>query len=200
MMMLLVAACQKPAQHTEPLCCVPPPTQTTTKSGAPGAVSETSLYQMAGTWQTARGGALSLDQLQGKVQVFSMIFTHCGYACPKTIANLKAIEAQLPTDIRDRVGFVLVTFDTVRDSTARLRAFADQHGLDQHWKLLRGTESETRMLSLLLNVQYARLTSGDYSHSNVLVVLDEKGQIQARIEGLDLDTESAANQIAAVVN
>jgi protein SCO1/2 len=196
LMVLLLAACQKTTQHGELVCCAPPAAVETSAAAAPGA---TSLYQMPGTWQTAQGGELPLDSLQGKVRVFSMIFTHCAYACPRTVDNMKEIASRLPAGVRDRVGFVLVTFDTARDSTARLREFAAAKGLDGHFTLLRGSDTEVRMLSALLNVQYARLATGDYSHSNVMVVLDENGEIATRIEGLDVDAQAAAGKIAAVV-
>lgn len=195
-MVLLLAACQKTTQHGELVCCAPPAAVETSAATAPGA---TSLYQMPGTWQTAQGGELALDSLQGKVRVFSMIFTHCAYACPRTVDNMKEIASRLPAGVRDRVGFVLVTFDTARDSTARLREFAAAKGLDGRFTLLRGSDTEVRMLSALLNVQYARLATGDYSHSNVMVVLDENGEIATRIEGLDVDAQAAAGKIAAVV-
>ena len=195
-MVLLLAACQKTTQHGELVCCAPPAAVETSAAAAPGA---TSLYQMPGTWQTAQGGEFPLDSLQGKVRVFSMIFTHCAYACPRTVDNMKEIASRLPAGVRDRVGFVLVTFDTARDSTARLREFAAAKGLDGHFTLLRGSDTEVRMLSALLNVQYARLATGDYSHSNVMVVLDENGVIATRIEGLDVDAQAAAGKIAAVV-
>lgn len=191
----LVMACGKTVQKTEPICCLPP----AARSAAPATVpvlSNTSVYQVQGLWQNAQGDSLPLARLQGKVQVAAMIFTHCGYACPRIVENMQEIEKQLPPAARGRVGFVLITFDVARDSAGQLRAFAESKGLDAGWTLLRAPEDQVRELSMLLNVSYAALPGGSFSHGNVITVLDEKGQIARRVEGLDIDARAVAGEIA----
>lgn len=196
LLLLTALSCQKSAQKTVPVCCAPPAAQA---SGAqPAGWPAASIYQLAGSWQTEDGKQIPLSALGGKVQLVAMVFTHCAYACPRTVENLKAVEAQLPETVRSKVGFVLVSFDTARDSVARLRAFAREKDLDGSWTLLRGEEEEVRALSLLLDIRYAPLPGGDFSHTNAITVLDASGQVRSRIEGLDVDAGQLAASVAAL--
>ena len=192
LMILFLAGCQKPLSKSVPACCTKPATPAIANQ-ASSPLSATSVYQLPGTWTTAGGDSLSLQQLRGKVQVVAMIFTHCGYACPKIVENMKDIQHQLAD--RNSVGFVLVTFDMARDSLSRLRAFAKEENLNRHWTILKGTPQLTRQLSMLLDISYAPLPNGDYRHSNIITILDVEGQIAQRLEGLEIDPTAAAAAI-----
>jgi protein SCO1/2 len=53
--------------------------------------------------------------------------------------------------------------------------------------LLHGSENAVRTLSVLLNVQFQKDAEGNFSHSNVISVLDKKGDLVFQKEGLDAD-------------
>lgn len=142
-----------------------------------------SIFQLTDSFQTQEGKAFSLSMLNGKTTVIGMIFTHCTYACPRLTADIKSIADSLKGEA-GKLNYVLVSFDTERDIPARLKIFADEMGLNKNWILLHGSEETVRTLSVLLNVQYEKDAEGNFSHSNLVSVLDKNGVLQYQKEGL----------------
>jgi protein SCO1/2 len=163
------------------------------------ANTENSLYQLGGTWTDQDGKPVKLEKLSGKVQVVAMIFTTCGYACPKIVHNMKEIEQQLPAKVRKETRFLLISFDAKTDTPKRLKQYADQKMLGDRWTLLHGSRDEIRSMSMVLGVQYAPLEGGGFNHSNVITILDESGNIYKRIEGLDTSIHQAIKEIETAV-
>ena len=89
-----------------------------------------SVYQLESGWKSQEGKRISLSHFQGRPIVVAMIFTWCEYACPRTLADLKAIEAKLPPVDRKRVRFILVSFDSKKDKPAVLKRYALENDLD----------------------------------------------------------------------
>jgi protein SCO1/2 len=192
---LSVSSCSKQAERQQrPVCCVKPDAPDLTAAPAGG----NSIYQLASTWTDEDKEPFRLAALEGKTQVVAMIFTHCGYACPRIVDNMKAIEAALSGAERARTGFVLVSFDPARDSAQALKAYADEKALDGSWTLLHGTEGQVRELSMLLNVHYNALPGGNFNHSNVITVLDKKGAIVKEFQGLDINVNDVADVVRSV--
>src|SRR5688500_573995 len=79
-----------------------------------------SIYQLTGEWHDQNGDTLQLKELSGKIPVMAMIFTGCKYACTRMVDDIQNIEKQVPADKKDKVVFVLVSFDSERDQPARL--------------------------------------------------------------------------------
>src|SRR5688500_5933214 len=123
----LVAAEDAPAK---PACCA--------KEIAAAPVSDSSLYQLDSSWTNETGQAIKLVSLQGRPQVVTMFFSTCAYACPILLNDMKRIEAALPENARTNVGFVMISFDTDRDTPAVLAAYRARHELAANWTLLRG--------------------------------------------------------------
>lgn len=159
------------------------------------AVSNNSIYQIGGSWTDQNNQSVSLEKLKGKVQIIAMIFTHCKYICPRTVADIKVIESQIPNDKRKDIGFVLVSFDTERDSAQRLGEFYNEMQLNDNWVLLHGTEQKVRELSVLLNVQYDKQEDGSFSHSVVITVLNKEGEISFQQQGLGADPKATLETI-----
>lgn len=57
-----------------------------------------SLYQTEGQWDDQYGDTLKLSKLAGKIPVVSMVFTRCTFACPRIVADMRAIEKLIPED------------------------------------------------------------------------------------------------------
>lgn len=148
-----------------------------------------SIYQLDGEWHTQNNDTLSLSQLSGKIPVIAMGFTHCGYACPRLVTDMKRIEEQIPPKKKNDVVFVLASFDTERDHPERLRAFAKEMDLDEDWLLLHGDEETVRELSMVLDVKYKKQPGGDFAHSNSITLLNTNGEIVEQIEGLGSDAD-----------
>jgi len=166
---------------------------------AAAPLPEDSLWQVAAAWQDQEGRAFALDGLRGEIVVTTMMFSTCQYACPRTLADLQGIEAALPEELRARVRWLLISFDADRDTPAVLQAFAEQHALDPaRWTLLHGDAAAVRLWAAALGVRYKQTLEGGFAHSNLITVLDREGRAAARFEGLGVDPDAAAQQIAAI--
>lgn len=176
------------AAEPKPPCCraLPP--------GKP--LTDKSLYQLDSTWTSDVGREVQLDVLRGRVQVVAMFFAQCEYACPIIVENMRAIETALPVALRDRVDFLLVSFDTERDTPAVLRAYRKKTKLaPAHWTLLRGSTDDVRELAALLGINYQRDARGQFAHSNVITVLNPEGEVAFQQAGLNKDSKET---IAAI--
>jgi len=160
--------------------------------------SAQSLFTIADTFQTQHFKNITLASFAGKPTVVGMVFTHCGYACPRLTSDMKGIAEKLK-DNREKVNFVLISFDIERDTPPQLEKFARQMELDRNWTLLHGNEVSVRTLSVLLNVQYEKDADGNFSHSNVISVLDKKGVLDFQKEGLEADHKETINRINELV-
>jgi len=148
-----------------------------------------SLYQTTGKWDDQYGDTITLTKLSGKIPILAMVFTRCTFACPRIVADLKAIEAKLPADRKDNVVFVLISFDSDRDHAEYLKAFVEKMKLGDNWLVLHGADQDVRELSMLLNVKYKKTLNGDFTHSSGISLLDTKGRLIKQREGLGLDPE-----------
>jgi protein SCO1 len=156
-----------------------------------------SIYHAMSTWIDQRGERRPLDSLAGRVQVVGMVYTHCAYACPRMILDMKRIEGALEPE--QDVGFVIVSIDPERDTPERLAEYARGARLDpDRWTLLHGEEGDILELAALLGVQYRRMANGEFVHSNLLTVLDPAGQVAHRQMGLGTDPDRTVEVIRAL--
>ncbi len=163
-------------------------------AASPNAISEESIFIVADTFQTQYKKDIVLSSLAGKPTVVGMIFTRCGAACPRLTSDMKNIANKLKAD-KEKVNFVLVSFDTERDNAMQLQMFAKEMGLDANWLLLHGNEQAVRTLSVLLNVQFEKDAEGNFSHSNLISVLDKNGMLAFQKEGLEADHKETIGKI-----
>jgi len=186
----ILTASEIQSPPVKPSCC-----NSNTLSPAP--FSETSLYQLDSTWTSADEHQLKLGELKGKVQVVTMFFAQCEFACPVLIHNMKQIEAALPPSLRTNVGFVLVSFDTERDTPKALRAYGEQMQFDTNrWTLLRGSSDDVLELAALLGVKFRRDARGQFAHSNIITVLNPAGEVIYQQIGLNQDVTPTVKAIS----
>ncbi|MBN9350388.1 MAG: SCO family protein [Chitinophagaceae bacterium] len=164
------------------------------KVSAVGTIPQESIFNLTDTFTTQDNKEVSLNQLEGKPTVMAMIFTHCTYACPRLTADVQNIEKKLGKKAED-VNFVLVSFDSERDFPTRLNEFKKEMFLDNNFTLLHGDDDAVRTLSVLLNVQFQKNSDGDFSHSNIISVLDKKGDLVFQKEGINADHTATLEQI-----
>jgi len=157
-----------------------------------------SIFTIADTFQTQHNNNITLSSFAGKPTVVGMIFTNCGYACPRLTSDMKNIANKLK-DNKRKVNFVLISFDTERDTPAQLQKFAKQMELDSNWILLHGSEQVVRTLSVLLNVQFEKDADGNFSHSNLISVLDKDGILSFQKEGLEADHTETVDKINELI-
>lgn len=191
---LLAASCTPASRDSalagKPSCCA-------TNPQPPAAFTDQSLYQLDSTWTNDAGQPAPLGALQGGVQVVAMFFTSCTYACPIILHDLRRIETALPEAVRARTGFTLITIDPERDTPAVLHAYRNAHRLPaDRWTLLRASADDTLELAALLGVKFKREASGQFAHSNLITVLNVRGEILHQLVGLNQDVAEAVNHIA----
>jgi protein SCO1/2 len=160
--------------------------------------SKSSIYQSEVSFTDDTGRTVALGSLRGRPVVLDMFFASCGYACPLTVTDMLAIQERLPAEQRSQAVFVLVSFDTVRDTTEVLAKYRAQRGLDGQWIILRGDDDAVRELAALLGVKYQQETDGMFSHSNVITVLNSEGEILHQRQGLKGRLEEAIASLASI--
>jgi protein SCO1/2 len=167
------------------------------KVEATGKHADKSLYQLDSTWTSDVGREVKLEVFQGRPQIVTMFFSSCEYACPLLIHDLKRIEESLPASLSHRVDFLLVSFDTERDTPGALRAFRERQNLGAaHWSLLTGKPDDVRELAALLGVNYRKDARGQFSHSNIITVLNAQGEVAFQQVGLNKAPDETVAQIS----
>ncbi len=159
-------------------------------------ISDMSIYNLPSHWTTQDGNEIELKELQGKVVVMVMIYTSCQAACPRLVADMRNIEKQIPEDKKDAVQYVFVSIDPKTDTPERLTAFAKENKMeDDKWLFLRGTEDDTREFAAVLAVNYKQISPMDFSHSNIISVFNQGGELAHQQEGLGVDNKETVQAI-----
>jgi len=137
-----------------------------------------SIYNVSSRWKTRHGNTISLDSLRGKVQVVAMVYTHCEHACPRILADMKRIRDSLSDQAQAGTNFTIVSIDPERDTPQQLQQFADENNLsDDQWTLLNGDQGDILELAALLRFKYKRVSDTDFTHSNMITVLNKEGEV-----------------------
>src|SRR6185436_6147818 len=112
------------------------------------------------------------------------------------VHDMQQIGAALPEDLRAKVGFTLVSFDTKRDTPEILANYRKVHHLEEgRWTLLRGETDNVLELAALLGVKFKEDSSGQFSHSNVITLLNSDGEIIRQQIGLGQSREEISRAI-----
>jgi len=165
-------------------------------SVAADELGEHSIYQLDSPWVEDNGQPLELRRLAGHVQVLALIYTTCTGVCPILVKELQAFSRDLPADLKDHTRFLLVTVDPQHDTIAALRQYRRDMKLDDaRWKLLRGSPADVRELAAVLGFNYEQVDSGQFVHSNLVTVLDPRGQIVHQQSGLSGNAEGVVDAI-----
>ena len=189
---LFQAGCLTTTVSKTPGCCA---------HGVPsdGPVSDRSLFQLESSWTNDAGNTLKLGALGGRPLVVTMFFAKCEYACPVLVHDMKKVQAALPENVRSRVGFVLVTFDTERDTPAALAEYRKIHELPANWSLLRGAPDDVLELAALLGVKFRKDARGQFAHSNILTVLNAGGEMAHQQIGLNQAPDETVKQLVQLL-
>ncbi|MEO9209733.1 MAG: SCO family protein [Ginsengibacter sp.] len=165
---------------------------------AVGTIPDQSIFMLKDTFESQQKKELVLADLGGKPTVMAMIFTHCDYACPRLTADIKTLEEKLKAE-DGKINFVLVSFDSDRDTAAQLLKYAKSLNLDKNWTLLHGDEEAVRTLSVLLNIQFEKNAEGNFSHSNIISVLGKDGMLVYQKEGLEANQDQTLSTIRGLL-
>ena len=163
-------------------------------------LGEHSIFNLESNWNTQDSQSIRLEDLKGKVTVMVMIYTSCKVACPRLVADMRNIEADIPEKYLDNIQFVLVSIDPEVDTPSRLNLFARENEMqDDHWIFLQGSERTTRELANVLSVKYEEISPMDFSHSNIISVFNPNGELVHQQEGLGLDNAESIEKIISTL-
>lgn len=186
-------------ESTKPACCVAekPACCAAEKPAATAAapLSARSIYQLGATWTNDTGASVALSSWRGQPVVIAMFFASCEYACPLLVSDMARLRDALPAETRAKTRFILVTFDTARDTPAALKGYRERMNLDSAWTLLHGEPASVQDLAMLLGVKFKREANGQFSHSNLITVLDRAGEIAFQRSGLQGDVLASARAV-----
>lgn len=183
-----------------PACCAPEKKPVVAaccaeeKAAAP--LTARSIYQLDAKWTDDAGRSLQLTTFRGQPVVLAMFFAQCEYACPVIVHDMARLRALLPEDVRAKTQFVLVTFDTERDSVAALKTYRERMKLDASWTLLRSDPANVQELAMILGVKFKQDARGQFAHSNLITALNADGEITHQHAGLNGDVSAAAKAVA----
>lgn len=177
-------------------CCADCCKDKKTSASATTPLSGRSIYQLDSSWTNDTGKAVQLAGFRGRPVVLAMFFSSCEYACPLIVSDMKRLRDLLPAETRAQTLFVLVSFDTARDTPAALKAYRGRMALDDGWTLLHGDETSVQDLAMVLGVKFKQDARGQFSHSNLITVLNNNGEISYQRTGLSGDVSEAAKAVS----
>jgi protein SCO1 len=159
----------------------------------PGVPAEASLHHLDVLWTDHHGRSVRLADFAGQNLLITMFYGSCTTACPLLLHKARTLQDALP----QRLDVLAVSFDPEADTPEAMRAYAEQRGYDRDgWHFLSGSPTEIRMLATLLGVRYQRRADGHYDHSNLIALLDERGVVRLRTEGVAPDVGDVLEAVA----
>ena len=145
-----------------------------------------SLYHLNGSWKATSGKVFDLKSLKGQLVVITMAYTRCKVSCPMVVAKLKEIESALEKTGASNFKIVMASFDSKFDTPEKLTQFLKDRKLDaQRWVLLSPkSDREAREMAAAIGIVYSRDKDQEYSHSNVITLLNKNGVQISSLNGL----------------
>lgn len=149
--------------------------------------NENSIFNLKSEWVTHLNETVGLEHLKNKLSIVAMVYTSCEHTCPMIIAKLSRIKKSLAKSDQDKITMVLISFDPKRDTAANLAKYKTKRGLDESWILMTGKEYGIRNLAAILGVSFKEESEGNFSHSNIITLIDGEGVIKYQLNDLSED-------------
>jgi protein SCO1/2 len=106
------------------------------------------------------------DVLKDKVVAINFIFTNCQGACPLMTRHLTVVRDLLGPDVGEKIHFVSISIDPVRDTPAAMKEFAETQNADQAaWRFVTG---EPKNLEYIVK-KLGQYTDDVEAHSTLLL-------------------------------
>lgn len=131
--------------------------------------------------------------IKDKITLFAMVYTHCPDICPMTIHNMQLIERRLPDVLKNKVKFVIISFDPNRDTPNVLKKFAEIREISfDNWNLLSGDNQNTKEVMLKFDIKAFPADSsyddnGELSYSMIhtdrISLIDQDGKLRSNYKG-----------------
>jgi protein SCO1/2 len=145
------------------------------------------------------GAEVSLAGLAGKIVVLDFIYTACPGPCPILTAKLVELQRALPPDLAQKVHFVSITLDPVRDTPEVLRAYGEERGADlARWSFLTGPPEALAAVASAFGVGSLRREDGEIDHVVAAFAIDPQGRIAERWVGLEHPTAEMLRDLTRI--
>lgn len=152
------------------------------QAAAPGGPAGTITLKLADTVlkdQDGRDVRLVSDVTGSHVTVVDFIYTTCTTVCPVLSATMAALQRRLGARVGADVQLVSITVDPLRDTPARLKAYAARHEAGSGWRWLTGSK---RDVDSVLKT-FGAYTPDPESHPAMVMVGDAGGRSWTRLYG-----------------
>jgi len=131
--------------------------------------------------------------IKDKIALLAMVYTHCPDICPMTTHNMHLVEEKLPSDLKDKVKFIIVSFDPNRDTPYVLKKFAEIRDITfNNWIFLSGDKQNTEEVMLKFDIKAIPADSSysddgelSYSiiHTDRISLIDQEGRLRSNYKG-----------------
>lgn len=159
------------------------------------------------------GEDISISELKGeRAMLWTSFYTNCpDGVCPALILRLRRTQEVAAEEGYDDAAFLPLTFDPERDTTATLREYADEQGIDvaaDNWHFLRpesyeaGQELLERHFGLVIEKQPAEQYDIEYRfpHYGLILLVNKRGIVErAYSNGPTVDIERVTDDFSQVV-
>lgn len=163
--------------------------------------SDESIFNLSSDWENQKGDTVKLTTVAGKPTILAMIYTHCEYSCPLITADMKELHSLIPKDRIEDINFLIVSIDPIHDRPDTLSRFMKKEEMDEkYWTMLTGSETKIRELAAVLGFKYKKSSLMDYAHSNLITVLNPKGEIVEQINGFGSDKKKIIKEVLKYTN
>ena len=160
------------------------------------SISDLSIYNLPSKWTNQDNEEVELIDYRGNIVVMVMIYTSCKASCPRLVSDMRDIESQVPKNLSNNVKYILVSIDPETDTPERLKEFSIENKMDRdQWVFLRGSLGDTREFAAVLAVNYKEISPLDFSHSNIITVFNQEGELYHQKEGLGIDSNETIEKI-----
>ena len=188
--------CSSAPETTPPACCQ-------ASEEAPDTLqnrfSDLSLAQLDGVWHNQDSQPQNFQDFLGEPVLVAMIFTHCDYACPRIIQDLRHLRTAIAETGMPVPHVLLASFDTRRDVPERLKTYAKAASLGpDNWTLWHGDSNAIDELSAVLGVRFRPEANGMFAHSNIITLLNAKGEICHQQKGLEQPVDALIQALAKI--
>lgn len=138
---------------------------------------------------------VTLDDTKGKVRLFYFFFTNCPDVCPITTFMLTQAQKNLVEEgmFGKDVEFVSISFDPEVDTVEKIKEFGDKFKVDYNgWYFLRGDKQKIWDLAeKSFKIMIVGDKEGNYSHANLIALVDRDNQVRKLYNANDTDDVSA---------
>ncbi len=142
------------------------------------------------------GRPFSLADVAGKALLLDFIYTTCPGPCPILTSSHVSTQKKLSPELRDRIHFVSIALDPVKDTPEAMAEYGRVRGADlDHWTFVTGPEEQVAEVIFSYGVGSTRAEDGTIEHLVVTFLIDGRGRIVKRYMGLEHEPEALARDL-----